>query len=66
MSTADFLRDLLAHNMTVLASRSGKLELLFYSDRPRHPDTDAMKARFHALTDGERAALCDYVADLPR
>ncbi|MBU3971548.1 MAG: hypothetical protein KKE42_14850 [Alphaproteobacteria bacterium] len=74
---AAFVRELLAHDMTVLASRSGKLELLFcqtvldrhgggYREVPRHPATDAMKARFDALTGAERAALCDYVADLPR
>ena len=72
-----FIRDLLAHDMSVLATRSGKLELLVcqtvrdpqgggYREVPRHRDTDAMKARFDALTQRERAALSDYVMALPQ
>lgn len=68
-----FIRELLAHHMTVLVSRSGKLELLVcqtvldgggYREVPRHPDADAMKARFDALTDSERAGVSAYVFSL--
>lgn len=72
-----FIRDLLAHDMTVLASRSGKLDLMTrrsvinpegggYREVPRHPDADAMLARFDALSESERADLSDYVMGLPR
>lgn len=62
---AAFIRDLLAHSMTALAAHSGKLDLLYNSDRPRHPDADAMKARFDALSDDERATLSGYARALP-
>lgn len=77
MNAAAFLADLLAHDMSVLASRSGKLELLVYRtvlncagdgyrEIPRHPDTDAVKARFDALTESERAELSGCVLGLPK
>lgn len=76
MSPTDFIADLHRADLSVLASASGKLDLYAvqialnadacgYREVPRHPDTDAMKARFETLTESERAALCDYVASLP-
>lgn len=73
---AAFIADLIRADLTVLASPSGKLELLAYQsvrdpdgggyrEVPRHPDADTMAARFYALTERERAAVVDFVLMRP-
>jgi len=76
IAPAAFIADLIRADLSVLASPSGKLELLVYRSVrdpdgggyravPRHPDADAMADRFDALTDDERAAIVDFVLMRP-
>lgn len=76
LAPAAFIADLIRADLTVLASPSGKLELLAFRTRldregngyeevPRHPDADLMAARFYALTESESAGIAAYVLALP-